>query len=222
TPKLGQRTPAAWDRPGVGDGADVFAALCAEHGQPLPLETFQVRTRRGGLHLYYAAPPDVRLTTTQGSLGWLIDTRGHGGYVVGPGSFVDLPDGAGTYDVLHAAPVAPLPGWLAELLRPRPMPVQEPVTITLAADRRGAYLRAAINQQVAYVLNSPDNAHNKTVWASAVALGQLVAGGELSEGEVTAVLLDAAQKVGQQYGEACRTIASGLRRGAQRPRTVAA
>ena len=73
----------------------MLAALCERHGQPLPFETFMVRTGRGGLHLYFTAPPGVRLGNTAGELGrglgWLIDTRGHGGYVVAPGSVVDLP-----------------------------------------------------------------------------------------------------------------------------------
>ena len=94
-PKPGEMPPPQWALPGVTDGADVLAALCERHGQPFPWETFMVRTRRGGLHLYFTAPPGVRLGNTAGDsergLGWLIDTRGHGGYVVAPGSFVDLP-----------------------------------------------------------------------------------------------------------------------------------
>ena len=96
-PKPGEVPPPQWALPGVTDGADVLAALCERHGQPFPCETFIVRTRRGGLHLYFTAPPGVRLGNTAGDsergLGWLIDTRGHGGYVVAPGSFVDLPGG---------------------------------------------------------------------------------------------------------------------------------
>ncbi|MEQ4723144.1 bifunctional DNA primase/polymerase, partial [Nonomuraea sp. B19D2] len=78
TPKEGQSPPAEWDRPGVAEGADVLAALCGDAGQPLPLETFQVRTRRGGMHLYYTAPEGTTLANTtgaKGGLGWLIDTR---------------------------------------------------------------------------------------------------------------------------------------------------
>jgi hypothetical protein len=55
-----------------------------------------------------------------------------------------------------------------------------------------------------------------------VALGQLVAGGALSAGDVTTWLADAAAQVGQGEREARNTIASGLRAGAKRPRTVAA
>jgi hypothetical protein len=49
-----------------------------------------------------------------------------------------------------------------------------------------------------------------------------VAGGELDAGEVTAWLADAAAQAGQGQREAAGTIASGLRAGAKRPRTVAA
>ena len=115
-PKPGEVPPPRWALPGITDGADVLAALCERHGQPFPWETFMVRTRRGGLHLYFTAPPGVRLGNTSGrnerGLGWLIDTRGHGGYVVAPGSFVDLPDGTGRYEVIYDRPPAPLPEWL--------------------------------------------------------------------------------------------------------------
>ncbi|MET9241072.1 bifunctional DNA primase/polymerase [Nonomuraea sp. NPDC003709] len=221
-PKPDQTPPQEWDRPGIHDGADVFAALCAAQGQVLPLETFQVRTRRGGLHLYFSAPADVPLANTQGTLGWLIDTRAVGGYVVGPGSRVHASDGHGSYEVLHSSPVAPLPSWLAELLRPKPLPVQRPVLVTLAADRHGSYLRAAITGELERVTSSPPHGHNIALYRASVALGQLVAGGELPEADVTGWLANAAQQIGQPYGAAMRTIASGLRAGARRPRTVAA
>ena len=53
-------------------------------------------------------------------LGWLIDTRGHGGYVVAPGSYVDLPDGTGRYEVIYDRTPAPLPDWLCALLTAPP------------------------------------------------------------------------------------------------------
>lgn len=107
-PKPGECPPPRWAVPGVNEGADVFAMVCEQAGQPLPLETFHVRTRRGGSHLYFTAPDGVRLTNTSddrgNGLGWKVDTRGDGGYVVGPGSFVDLPDGTGAYDPIHTRP----------------------------------------------------------------------------------------------------------------------
>lgn len=159
TPKSGERSP--YDRPGVNDGADVLALLCEEAGQPLPLETFQVRTRRGGTHLYFTAPEGLALGNTSGAkgqgLGWLIDTRADGGYVVAPGSYVDLPDGTGSYDAIHTADPTPLPSWLAERLT-RPEQGVQPVRVSdvLAAlgDRSTGYALTALQNELQHVLDA--------------------------------------------------------------------
>ncbi|MFF4228997.1 bifunctional DNA primase/polymerase [Streptomyces sp. NPDC001820] len=213
--------PTAWALPGVTNGADVLAVLCERHGQPFPGETFTVRTWSGGTHLYFTAPEGEPLRNTSGDkgngLGWKIDTRAHGGYVVAPGStFVSHP-----YETVRDAPVAPLPLWLAELLRPAPLPPQMPVTVALPSGRRGKWLRAAVNGELERVGRAQEGERNKTLYVAAVALGQLVAGGDLSEAEVTSWLCAAALNIGQGEREARRTIASGLRAGAKRPRTVA-
>ncbi|MFF4415922.1 bifunctional DNA primase/polymerase [Streptosporangium sp. NPDC001559] len=226
-PKPGEPVPDQWQRPGVEGGADVFALLCELAGQAVPWETFSVRTRRGGLHLYFTVPPDLTLTNTSGEagngLGWRIDTRAEGGYVVGPGSYVDLPDGAGWYEPLHTADPAPLPVWLAERLRPAPLPPQRPVVVELQSGRRGAYLTAAIRASLTALASTTAHTNrNATLYGAAVALGQLVAGGALGEGEVTDLLTDAAIRTGLAEGEARRTIASGFRAGARRPRSVPA
>ncbi|WP_042365975.1 bifunctional DNA primase/polymerase [Streptacidiphilus neutrinimicus] len=221
TPKHPDDTPPApWDLPGILCGADVFRLLADQHRHPIGEVTFSVRTPSAGVHLYYAHPANgPELRNTGGTLGWKIDTRAHGGYVVGPGSSTP----GGHYTVLSKAPIAPLPAWLAELLTPAPLPEQGPVTARLtASDRRGRYLRAAIDGQVKRVLDSAEDRHNIALYLSAVALGQLVAGGELTEQEVTDPLMDAGVRVGQGEGEAGRTIRSGLRAGKLRPRTLAA
>ncbi|MEU0210457.1 bifunctional DNA primase/polymerase [Streptomyces canus] len=114
----GDTPPADWAEHAVTDGADVLAVLCERHGQPFPAATYTVRTWSGGRHLYFAAPEGEPLRNTAGDsargLGWKVDTRAVGGLVVGAGStFAGYP-----YTVAHDAPVALLPGWLAELLRP--------------------------------------------------------------------------------------------------------
>ncbi|MFI1440926.1 bifunctional DNA primase/polymerase [Streptomyces fructofermentans] len=215
--------PAAWAEYGVTDGADVFAVLCERHGQPLPIDTYTVRTWSGGTHLYFAAPAGEPLRNTAGDsvrgLGWKVDTRAVGGLVVAAGSIHN----GRPYEITYNAPVAPLPGWLAELLRPAPLPPQKPVTVALAGHgRRTAFLRAAVNGEVERVTGSGENQHNNALYIASVALGQLVAGGELSEADVTGWLLTAALQVRQGEREARRTIASGLRAGVRRPRTVAA
>ncbi|MFE4623222.1 hypothetical protein [Streptomyces mirabilis] len=123
----------------------------------------------------------------------------------------------------HDTPAAPLPGWLAELLRPAPLPPQKPIRVALSGrGRRTAFLRSAVNAEVERVTGSGEDQHNNALYIASVALGQLVAGGELAEADVTGWLLTAALQVGQGEREAQRTIASGLRAGARRPRTVAA
>jgi hypothetical protein len=49
-------------------------------------------------------------------------------------------------------------------------------------------------------------------------MGQLVGAGVLGEQDATAVLEDAGQRIGLSPGEARRSVASGLRAGAQHPR----
>ncbi|MCG3041935.1 bifunctional DNA primase/polymerase [Streptomyces sp. S1A] len=220
TPKGEDDTPPAdLAAEGVTCGEDTLALLAQQHGQPYPCQTFTVRTGRGGTHLYFTAPAGTELRNTAGKLGWKVDTRAHGGYVVGPGSVA-----AGKpYTVVHDAPPAPLPSWLADLLRPAPLPPQRPVTVPLTTTgRRGRYLRAALKAELERVTSSPPDGHNNALYLASVALGQLVAGGELGETEVADQLTAAALHVGQSEREARRTIASGLRAGAQRPRTVAA
>jgi hypothetical protein len=222
TPKPGDTPPPDWNLPGIRDGAAVLAALCQRAGEPYPAATWTVRTPSGGTHLYFTAPVDgPELRNTQGAaggLGWLVDTRAAGGYVAGAGSVVD----GRPYTVTCDTPPAPLPAWLAERLRPTPLPPQRPVDVSLPAGRAGGYLRRAVDGELARVLSSPPDGHNTALYRAAVALGQLVAGGALSEADVTAWLTDAAGQVGQQPGETARTIASGLRAGAARPRSVAA
>jgi hypothetical protein len=218
TPKPADATPAKWDRPGIRTGADVLETLAVEAGEHGIDETYTVSTPSGGTHLYYTAPAGMEFRNTAGSLGWLVDTRAGGGYVVAAGSQVD---GRG-YVVEADGPAAELPAWLAARLRPAELPPQRPVQVTLPNGRAGAYLRAAVEAELARVTGSPGRAHNTALYRASIALGQLVAGGDLDERDVTAWLTDAAGQVGQQPGETARTIASGLRAGARRPRSVAA
>ncbi|GAA4089861.1 bifunctional DNA primase/polymerase [Nonomuraea soli] len=229
TPKPGKeglRPPPPWDLPGVTDGADVLAVLWQRAGHPLPFETFTVRTRRGGTHLYFTAPDGVRLTNTEGGkgrgLGWLIDTRAAGGYVVGPGSHVHLPDGIGTYQVLHNGPAAPLPPWLFKQLETSPPTPGKPVRLALPADRHGAFLHAAITGELNRLAAAPVGERNRTLFLAATALGQLVAGGALNADEVTTLLEQEGEAAGLSRAETRSTVASGLRNGARRPRSVAA
>jgi hypothetical protein len=166
----------------------------------------------------------VALRKTEGErgngLGWLIDTRPWGAYVVAPGTVTT----AGTYAYLYDGPIATLPGWLVERLTPAPMPAAPVLPIRPAHTRRARYLDVAIRAEAGKVADATTN-RNATLFAAALALGQLVAGEALAEAEVRAALMTAA---GRHIGtrqfterEAHTTITSGLKAGANRPRRIA-
>ena len=236
--KPGQAPPAPWNRPGVSDGADVLALLAEEAGRPLPLDTFTVRTRRGGWHLYFTHPTGQKLGSTSGTLGGLVDTRAHGGYVVGPGCPVTAPDGSGRYEVqAHGRPAA-LPGWIQRSLLRRPDfsdrpttsdarssgPVPDVLTAITADDRRRvAYVRAAVTGELARVRGARPGTRNTNLYIAAASLGQLAREGLLQTGWITTALHNAALEA-NIHGEANSgreieaTIRSGLNKGLREPR----
>jgi Bifunctional DNA primase/polymerase, N-terminal len=218
-PKPGHPAPDAWTGEDIANGSDVFTVLCVRAGEPFAGGTYTVMTGRGGTHLYFRHPADgPQLRNTAGALGWLIDTRGHGGYVVAAGSTV-----AGRpYTVIDKTDPAALPGWLPERLRPAPPRPVGPVVVELPTDRRGAYLRAALDRTLSHLAEAREGGRNHALFMAAQTLGQLVAGAALGEDDVTAVLTQQARAIGLGEHEADRTICSGLAAGARRPRVVAA
>lgn len=217
-PKPGKPVPTEHRDAGIACGHDALAALCEEAGEPWPPATYTVATPSGGQHLYYRQPTDTPLRSTTGRLGWLIDTRGHGGYVVAAGT--QLEDGG--YTVLDGAPVAELPGWLADRLAGLDHATRDRTAgpVQLNTGHLDRYLARAIERTVSHVLASPDEGHNKALFGAACSLGELVASGAVSADDVTAALLPAGVAVGQPERDALATIRSGLRHGAKRPRTL--
>ncbi|MET8981007.1 bifunctional DNA primase/polymerase [Streptomyces sp. NPDC004539] len=213
-PKHDQDTPPAHLAAGMTDGADALALLAEQHGRQVD-DTYTVRTPSGGTHLYFTSPAGVELRNTAGKLGWKIDTRANGGYVVGAGSVID-----GTaYTVVRETAPVPLPDWLTKLLVPAELPPQCPVAVPLMGhDRRSAYLVAAVNGELARVRRAPEGERNNALYQASVALGQLVAGGELTEREAVEPLIAQAIAKGLGESDSRRTVASGLRAGVKRPR----
>ncbi|MGE3413438.1 MAG: bifunctional DNA primase/polymerase [Dehalococcoidia bacterium] len=218
--------PPVWAARGVGDGAGVLAWLAHAVGEEVPA-TRTVATPRGGRHLYFLAPTGAGapvLRNTAGDrgrgLGWKVDTRAHGGYVVAPGSAT--PDGV--YRLADDRDPAPLPTWLARRLTAPPLPPVPTGSIRTAAGRISRYLHAAITAETARVTSAPAGQRNASLYVAAIALGQLVAGGALSEPDARAVLRSAAAghvALGAYNPhQAEQTITSGLRAGAKRPRTI--
>lgn len=77
----------------------------------------------------------------------------------------------------------------------------------------------ALEEETARVAHANEGERNDTLNAAAFALGQIVAGGELAEHEVIDALSGAARCAGLNDSEIAGTIASGLRAGAESPRT---
>jgi hypothetical protein len=216
--------PDAWNMLGINDGRDVFALVCERAGQPVPWDTYTVRTPSGGTHLYFTAPHGVQLRNTGGDrgrgLGWKVDTRAWGGHVVAPGSVVD----GQAYSVENDTDPRPLPQWLCDRLTPPPLPKAPTAPVARVQGRRRAFLQAALDGEVKRV-TSATSERNWALYYASVALGQLVAGGSLSEQDVRATLLSAAAghvADGAYSGrQAHLTITSGLRAGTARPRRIA-
>lgn len=225
-PKDSKPAPQDWRLPGVVSGEDVLAML-AERASASYAElwnTFTARTGSGGLHLYFSARVDVELHNTAGALGWLVDTRAVGGYVVAPGSVID----GRSYEIVNDAPPMPLPRWLVDRLAGaeqinRPIdPRQALRVIQSGADRRTRYANSALNAEVRAVLGALTGTRNVTLHRSAFALGQLVGDGLLPEQVVVDGLMAAGQAIGLPARECTATIRSGIRAGIAHPRGGAA
>ncbi|MFJ9697972.1 bifunctional DNA primase/polymerase, partial [Kitasatospora sp. NPDC101183] len=191
------------------------AALCEQHDQPWP-QTYEVRTGRGGAHLYFAAPAGVVLRNTCGEkgngLGWKVDTRAHGGYVVAPGSVVNHR----RYTVVNDTDPVPLPAWLLGLLTPKAAPavVVDAGAVRARIGRLGPYVDTAVARETAKIKATREGGRNDRLFASAAALGRLVGSGALPEADATDALLSAGLEAGLGEAECRRTIANGLARGA--------
>lgn len=210
--------PAEWAHTGVNDGMDVFAMLCERHGRPFPTDTFTVRTGRGGLHLYFTAPAEKRLRGSGGALGWKVDTRAWGGYVVAPGSIVRRR----TYRIEQDTAAAPLPTWLGDLLTPPPAPPPVSVTALRARiARTDRYAAAALAGEVGKVQAAGQGRRNKALYNAAYALGRLVAAAALTEQEVTDALTAAALSTGLAPSRTASSIRDGIRRATANARSAA-
>ncbi|GAA1954601.1 bifunctional DNA primase/polymerase [Catenulispora subtropica] len=187
-------TPPPWppfDVEGVRDGFDALAVLAEHWVEPLPLGGLEVRTGRGGTHLYFRQPDGAQLRNTAKKLGWLIDTRGVGGYVVAPGSIV-----AGKpYTITTQAEPAPLPRWIRRLADPPPPPPVPPRRFrgTPNPDR---YAAVVLERELARLNAAGAGERNDTLNAVAFNLGRHVARGTFTYAEAENELLHAAQGLG--------------------------
>lgn len=209
----------------VRGGEDVFAMLAANAGAAMPADTYAVATP-SGRHLYYRATGgDHTVRNSAGSLGWHVDIRAAGGYVVAAGS--RRSDGS-VYRIAQHRPVVALPQWLAEALAP---PRRQPAAsysprLTLPRGRASAYLSAILDGESRKVQHAQAGTRHNVLLTAACTLGRLVGGKELSEDEARSILLQAAAShIGVADctdREVERTIADGIAFGRNLPRRIRA
>jgi hypothetical protein len=217
TTRHGQRPPDRWATLGISSGVGVLRTMAHQQGTTVT-PTYAVTTPSGGWHLYYTAPAGTPLRNTHDVIGWKIDTRAHGGYVIAPGS--PLPPGG--YELIDDRDPVELPTWLHQALIPKP-----PTGLSAPAQRTAtnpdSYTTAALRGEAYQVRTALPGQHNAALCRAADALGQLVGAGLLDQHTARAELTTAASPlVGADCdctpGEVARVITAGLAAGARNPR----
>lgn len=101
---------------------------------------------------------------------------------------------------------------------PPPRPVQN--VLPPATWQPTAYATAALNAECAQIATAGEGTRNDTLNRAAFNMAQLIAGGQIPEQQVTTALMHAGISAGLEAREITKTIASGLRKGSYRSRTV--
>ncbi|WP_281199891.1 bifunctional DNA primase/polymerase [Lentzea jiangxiensis] len=223
-PAHGTPPPEQWARRGAQHGRDVLRLLAHDLGEPDPTDTYTVLTPSGGEHRYFHAPHHLELHNTAGTLGWRIDTRAHGGSIIAAGSTRRLEGRTRLYrPVQPIQPVAVLPLWLATALTPPPAPAPA-IGLTPALGNAHAYVAAAVRGETATVHNAQVGTRARTLFVSAIKLGQLVGAGCLHRTDAITALLTAAAGHegvdGWTRAESLHHIKNGLARGVREPRVI--
>ncbi|MEU4292092.1 bifunctional DNA primase/polymerase [Kribbella sp. NPDC026596] len=213
--------PEPWRTRGASNGAEVLALVARDQtshreGEHTTAPTYAVTTPSGGRHLYYRQPAGRPLGNSAGRIGWKIDTRGHGGYVVGASSIT----AAGRYTVTAAdarLSPQPLPTWIINALN-TPHPPGHTTRPVADLKDTDAYTAAALSGEIDNVLAAVPGQRNDTLNRAAFALGQLVGAHLLETATARDELISAATRIGLSRTEAERTITSGLTAGTRHPR----
>jgi hypothetical protein len=223
-------------------GVDLFAQVMRHLGGGDRLDTRITRTPTGGLHVWFTAPPGVLIGSSQGraypdgrvtGLGWQIDVRAQGGYVVAPGSVTTH----GSYRLLRDLSPMPVPDWLAWWLHHTTIDVttrpdcgqdrpsgqaagpQARGTAGTAQSRAHRYAASALADECRdLAAMAPQSGRNSALNQAAYKLGGYVPDGHLTEQDVIAALTDAARTCGLRDREIHRAIRSGLSAGMKRSR----
>nr|EIF87913.1 hypothetical protein [Streptomyces tsukubensis NRRL18488] len=218
----------------IVDGMTMLDSLAAQIPGAQITPTLTVRTPSGGRHLVYRAPAGVGVRNTARTIGWCIDTRAAGGYIVGIGSQVD-----GVPYELEGSVTDPavLPEWLLTLITAAPEPPKAggaPRRADVVARLRDLTRQGTREDRWAHgILRSecdelaamkPNSGRNNRLNLAAYRAGQLVAAGLLDQAVAEEHLTEAAQASGlgeKSAFEIEKTLRSGMTAGLSRPRRMA-
>ena len=116
-------------------GLDILDAIALVEkllGVKIP-DIFTVKSRSGGWHFYFKTREDARIPRRLSFQDLPIDICGEGGYVVGPGSYVEkAPKPSGFYEVALDTEIAETPDDLLALVTKEAEPETEPVVVDLS------------------------------------------------------------------------------------------
>ena len=209
------------------NGVDGLANLLAAGVDPFTLTPVVVGTPSGGRHFYMQTAG--QLGNSVGQLAEGVDVRGDGGFIIVPPSLPDVIGKPYKWEGASFMDASVLPQWPAQLqelekvCRTAKSQFQSDYGSVSLSDRTGKRGRqwalAALDDETTKVASTPPGERNTALNTAALKLGHKVAGGHLTESEVTSALMDAAQASGliQDDGanSAYATIRSGLNKGLQ-------
>lgn len=187
------------------DGFEVLSVYASERGATASdFDTFTVRTRAGGLHLYYLWPENWPTAVQTSIVKGCVDTRTNGGqwggYVLAPGSVVIADGYAGRYDIERDLPIAYPPQWVRSLVAEKPRVVQPKSQFAQPGSVSFGGLEASVRDAI------PGNRNNALLWA---ARSMCSDGADMSEAEE--LLGKAAEQAGLDDFEITQTIRSAYR-----------
>ncbi|WP_329793577.1 bifunctional DNA primase/polymerase [Lentzea sp. DG1S-22] len=219
--------------PPPADGLDTYATLAALSGGTVGTDTFTTDTPSGGLHLIYSTTGQWKGShgkvrdgddTVRTGLGWQIDIKCYGGYVVLPGSTSQ----AGLYRRSSTTTTPrPLDTWLADALTrtghdrtttvpaaTKPAPA---VPVVDAQTGPARYAASALHSACAELAAmEPDTGRNRKLFRSTTRLAGMALAGWIDRATVEAALAEAARHAGLPASEIRYVLTSGF----SRPRPV--
>lgn len=185
-------------------------------------ETMMARTPRGGAHYFYELPRDLPLPGTVGGdkdeaknkLGYKVDARGDGGYVLLAPSVVD----GKPYEWVNEVPLAPVPPFIVERMRPRKTERVPYVPSAVTGHGTSAWGQRTLEGVCQDLAGVQEGGRNNALNRAAFRLAQAVAGGHIDEWDARGQLLEVALGIGLTERESQKTIDSGFRKGLTAPR----